>query len=283
MRLDLFLVKKYPDYSRSFLQNYVHTFGVFVNKVLIKKSHFEIGENDSIKLPSSLKSTVKVVDKKKLSPAFLKVENLFKAKSFIVISKPPYITTEDISAGMFPVHRLDKDTSGVLVIAKNIISQVKLQKQWQKRTVKKTYIALIKGILPTKEGRIEAPIARSRHDRKKMAVSARSVGRDAQTEYRVVKVFPKEGVSLIDAFPKTGRTHQIRVHFTSIGNPIVGDSIYGDSKLNKKFEQKYGLKRQFLHAHKLSLQNLTTKKRQTFTAKLAPDLTKVLEKLGKSD
>lgn len=185
------------------------------------------------------------------------------------------------------------------MVAKNQQAQAALQKQWQEKTVQKTYLALVKGQLHPEKGAIEAGIARSQRDRKKMAVSSSVKARAAYTEYKVLKYFPDAtsrsftvakqklpqsskasiGATLVSLFPKTGRTHQIRVHLSSIGHPIIGDTLYGDEKLNKKNEQEYGLRRQFLHAHKLALKHPSTGKRVTYTSKLPEDLDKALRKL----
>lgn len=194
---------------------------------------------------------------------------------FFVIDKPAGVRTEVFTAGFFPVHRLDKDTSGILLIAKDSATQTTFQQQWKNRTVHKIYLALVAGHLTPKKGLIEGSIGRSQKNRTKMAVSSLLKARSAETEYEVVEYVgvPRGGTyTLLRAFPKTGRTHQIRVHLSSIGFPVVGDDTYGDELLNEKFGKKYGLVRQFLHAEKLTLTNPTTEKEQTFTAKLSDDL-----------
>lgn len=210
---------------------------------------------------------------------------IFEDRNLLVIEKPAGVVTETLeillqesgAAFIKPVHRLDKDTSGILVLAKSESSLTKLSAQWKARKVEKTYIVLVKGVFEVRRGRIEAPIARSFKDRKKMAVSNRPGSREASTDFRVVKKF--DDTSLLEAFPLTGRTHQIRVHFASIGHPVVGDKVYGDAKLNARFQKEFGLKRQFLHASKLSLSHPTTKKRMIFSSPLASDLAVVLKSL----
>ena len=123
------------------------------------------------------------------------------------------------------VHRLDKDTSGLMVVAKNDRALHLLQDQFKSRTVKKVYLALVEGIVEPREGVIDAPIGRNRNHRKKMAVT--SDGRSARTRYRVKQVFHDPPLSLIECYPETGRTHQIRVHFAWRHHPLVGDTIYG--------------------------------------------------------
>lgn len=200
----------------------------------------------------------------------------YKDKDFFVVDKPPGIDVADIAkkfGDAFLVHRLDKDTSGILVMAKTEAMQMKLQEQWKKRTIKKTYIVLVKGRLKPERGNIVAPIERSYHDRKKMAVSRSMKAKPAETGYQVKKYI--KDVTLVEAYPKTGRTHQIRVHFSAIGHPVVGDKTYGDPKLNKKFEQ-YGLTRQFLHATELTIQHPKNKEVIRIKSPLPNDLKLIL-------
>ncbi len=150
------------------------------------------------------------------------------------------------------VHRLDKDTSGVMIVARTQRGYEYFVDQFKTRKVKKVYLAMVKGKLEHKEGIIDSPIARSFRDRKKMDVA--SDGKEAVTSYKVVEEFDlgDTAVSLLEVLPKTGRTHQIRVHMKAIGHHIVGDRVYGVDTLNKMVESEFGLKRQFLHAWKIS-------------------------------
>lgn len=208
---------------------------------------------------------------------------LYEDSALLIINKfsglrVEHIIPEDHRNEFFLAHRLDKDTSGVLLLAKGEENLRKLQQQWKKGSVKKIYIALVKGNLEPKRGRIEAALFRSMKNRTRIAVSRHLKARPSFTEYKVLQYF--HDTTLLQAYPLTGRTHQIRVHFSSIGHPIIGDKVYGDAKLNKKIEQEYGLTRQFLHAAKLTFTHPSTKKRITFEAPLAEDLEKVLEKLS---
>jgi len=145
------------------------------------------------------------------------------------------------------VHRLDKDTSGLMVVAKNELTLRSLQKQFKDRTVGKTYLALVDGSPPTSSGRVDAPIGRDLRDRKRMAVTALRHGREAVTEFRVLEQFA--GHTLIEARPLTGRTHQIRLHLAYLGCPVAGDRVYGRRNVTLP-----GLSRQFLHAARLTFQ-----------------------------
>lgn len=220
---------------------------------------------------------------------------IYKGSGFIVADKPPFIRTEDFSRGFLPVHRLDKDTSGVLVLARDLPTQAALQKQWKERKVKKTYIALVAGLLSPKQGAIEGAIFRSLKDRKKMTVSNSLKARSAYTEYKVERYYELSGsdfsdqkgggsgavISLVRFFPETGRTHQIRVHAAAIGYPVIGDFMYGNKKLNAFFEERFGLTRQFLHALRLEFVHPVTKKKIAVEAPLPKDLEDVLKKIPK--
>ena len=186
------------------------------------------------------------------------------------------------------VHRLDKDTSGVLVAARNQKAFEFLKKQFQNRKVVKKYLALVEGNLKTDKGAIDLPIGRSQSDfRKKLASSvARGELREAVTEYKVLERFnvghsvfntnKTDSYTLVEAYPKTGRTHQIRVHFKAIGHPIVCDSLYGGKRMTCPF----GLKRHFLHSNFLEFDS-PSGARLKLEAGLPEDLSEVLEGLRK--
>jgi len=168
------------------------------------------------------------------------------------------------------VHRLDKETSGLIVAAKNDRALQFLQEQFKARTIKKMYLALVEGIVEPREGIIDAPIGRSKTDRKQMAVTHE--GRSARTRYRVRQIYRQPDLSLVEAYPETGRTHQIRVHFAWLKHPLVGDGTYGRQK------PIVPIARHFLHAASLSftLPNGTTR---TFESKLPHELQQVLDQL----
>lgn len=174
------------------------------------------------------------------------------------------------------VHRLDKDTSGLLVVAKNQKTFEFLKNEWQSGQVVKKYLALVWGHLKLESGKIESELARSPKEfRKRIVVRPGKnalVGKLAVTEYKIIKKF--RDFSLVEVSPKTGRMHQIRVHMASIGHPVVGDKVYGK---NKKIPE--GLSRQFLHAYYLSFSLFG--KKLAFEADLPEDLEKILTRLGK--
>jgi len=168
------------------------------------------------------------------------------------------------------VHRLDKDTSGLMVVAKNDRALHLLQDQFKSRTVKKVYLALVEGLVEPREGIIDAPIGRNRNHRKKMAVT--SEGRSARTRYRVKQIWTDPPVSLIECYPETGRTHQIRVHAAYAGHPVAGDEKYGDEEFNRQM-QRFGLSRLFLHAHSVSFEE------RAFSSPLPIELQTILDQL----
>lgn len=161
------------------------------------------------------------------------------------------------------VHRIDKDTSGVLVIAKNTEVKEYLQKQFKQRQVEKEYIAAVQGTPEPLRARIDIPL--SRHPKNPMKRTVRKNGKDAITEYEVIQ--QKKNASLVKIYPLTGRTHQIRVHMQYIGHPILGDSMYA--------HKHPGLNRHFLHAHRLTFLHPSDHTKQTFTSELPEDLIKV--------
>ena len=168
------------------------------------------------------------------------------------------------------VHRLDKDTSGLIIVAKNDAAHLSLARQLKERRVEKTYIALVEGRLKQLEGVIDAPIGRHPARRKKMAVV--EGGREARTRYRVLREI--DGRTLVEVRPETGRTHQIRVHFAAIGHPVVGDPVYGRGRALVP-----SLRRQFLHAQRLAFRHPRTGERLELEAPLAEDLAQALAEL----
>jgi 23S rRNA pseudouridine1911/1915/1917 synthase len=165
------------------------------------------------------------------------------------------------------VHRLDKGTSGLLVVARDDETHAALQQQVQAREVERVYLALAGGRLASRTGTIDAPIGRSPRQRHRMAVSG-AASRQARTHFTVLELLPRE--SYLEARLETGRTHQIRAHFAAIGHPLTGDSTYGGA-------DRYGLQRQFLHAHRLGFAHPVSGERLSFTSPLPPDLETALK------
>lgn len=239
----------------------------------------------------------------KVSEKFLEknLSILFEDDDIIAISKPAGISVHpgsgvdkgksiiELAAQKFPqhtphlVHRLDKDTSGVLLLAKHGSALRKLLKSLQNDEFHKEYLALVFGKLPEKKGMIDLPLERQNFGKKIKA----GKGKRAVTHYKVQEEFKRAGghdpllkeVSLVHVQLETGRTHQIRAHFAAINHPLVQDKQHGDFSKNKVFQKEYGLKRQFLHAYQLSFPHPESGEKITITAPLPKDLKNVLGKL----
>lgn len=205
---------------------------------------------------------------------------IFETDNYLVIEKPAGMlsyplpgksekTVADIMHGL-SVHRLDRDTSGVLLLAKNEEAKEKLQKLFASREIKKTYIALVWGNVEPSNGEIIIPLGRGTKDRLRVVPS--SGGRESHTVYKVQKYFPRANMSLLSVCLKTGRTHQIRVHFQAIGHPIVGDKKYSSKRANTG--------RQFLHAYSLEFKDPFDGKIISLSSDLPSDLDNFLKKLS---
>ncbi len=286
-RLDKALAAHFAALSRVQVQNLIHDGRVMVNDRPVKASHrLEGGETIRVQLPAvetdqEAKAEtiplvilyeddqVAVVDK----PAGMVVHPALGHTSGTlvnaVLARWPGIATfsEPDRAGI--VHRLDKETSGVILIAKTAEALEQLRAQFKTRAVKKHYIALVEGMPQTPEGLIDAPIGRDPQQRKRMAVSRD--GREASTEYRVRETYAYH--SLLDVYPQSGRTHQIRVHLAFIGCPVVGDNVYGPRK------QRIKMKRYFLHAAAITFIQPATGETLSVESPLPASLRNVLEKL----
>lgn len=180
------------------------------------------------------------------------------------------------------VHRLDKETSGLLVIAKNDSAHQKLSEQFAVHSLERCYLALVWGVPNPLSGVIETQIGRSSSDRKKMAV-LKSGGKRAETHYRVVEILAGGLLSLVECSLKTGRTHQVRVHMTSIGHPLIGDKVYGrppkGAAQNESIRAAYLFDRQALHSYKMSFIHPKTNREMRFEIPLPPDMQAVVDSL----
>lgn len=288
-RLDVFLTEKLPQFSRTRVQALIKEGRVLVNGKLPKKAGqlLEPGDITAVTIPP--------IQAANIIPEKMPLDILFENEHVIVLNKPPGVVVhpspghetgtlvnavlahvpeiEGVGGVHRPgvVHRLDKDTSGVILMAKNDRAHRMLQDQFRDRAVRKLYLALVEGVPPTPTGLIEAAITRDIHRRERMAVVAPAEGREAVTEYRIVEWF--NGFTLVEAHPRTGRTHQIRVHMAFLHCPVAGDTVYGARKVVPR------LVRTFLHAAQLTLRVPGEEAPMTFRAPLAPDLERVLELL----
>lgn len=292
LRLDKFLAQSLPDYSRSRLQSLIKQGQVRVDGHPATKSSLSLrgGEEVEVRVPPP-----KSVN---LIPEAIPLDIIFENDDLILINKEAGMVVhpavghssgtlihavlahapdiEGVGGELRPglVHRLDKDTSGLIVLAKNERSQRVLQQQFEQRQVEKSYLALLDGHPPTQTGRVEAPIGRDSRNRKKMAVVAKGKGREALSEYRVIESFPRHTLVEVDLL--TGRTHQIRVHMAFLGCPVAGDRVYGKKKASLE------LQRQFLHAARLGLRLPGERVLRRFEAPLPDDLSTALESLQSS-
>ena len=286
-RLDIFLQHKFPSFSRSHIKNMIEKNCVFVNGKQVK-SGYKLRENDKISV------TIKAPEKISTEEEDVPFDIVYEDDDVVVVNKPqglvvhPCTSTKSgtlvngllhrvknlsgINGVLRPgiVHRLDKDTSGLLVVAKNDKAHIALQEQIKNKTCKRIYLAVLTGNLKEDSGEIVTKIARDKKDRKKMAVA--DIGREAITNYRVLERF--KDVCLVEFSLKTGRTHQIRVHAKYLNHPVVGDKVYG--------KEVKGLNGQLLHAYKLSFIHPTTGKEVSFTAPLPDYFENYLQKLRKS-
>jgi 23S rRNA pseudouridine1911/1915/1917 synthase len=295
-RLDAFLREKFPDTSRVALKRLIEQGHVQVNGQTVKPTRSpRAGEQIEIHWPETKPA--------EMQPEEMPLDILFEDKSLLVLNKPaglvvhPAAGNEEhtlvnallhhcqgslsgIGGVARPgiVHRLDKETSGCLVVAKNDETHLELSKQFAARAVGKIYNAILCGEVARDSGEIRAAIARHPTHRKRMAVRDDNSGRAAHTTYRVLERL--NSATFVEARLHTGRTHQIRVHFQFLGHPLVGDEIYG-ARQNKKLTELTGYKppRVMLHARELSFIHPRTQKEMNFEAPLPEDFREALKLL----
>jgi 23S rRNA pseudouridine1911/1915/1917 synthase len=177
------------------------------------------------------------------------------------------------------VHRIDKDTSGLLVVAKTDVAHEGLARQFAAHSIDRRYLAIVNGVPKASEGTVDAPLARSAANRKKIAIVEGSRGKRAVTHWRRLNVL--RGAALVECRLETGRTHQVRVHMASIGHPLVGDPVYGRSgKTHGKLLKELGFDRQALHAAELGFTHPVTKHRLSFSSPMPPDMQELFNALG---
>ncbi len=287
-RLDKYLVQQLPEFSRSQLQGLIRDGFVLVNGRVAHKTGLalESGSQVQVRIPPPVPTD--------LVPEPIPLDIIFENDDLIVVNKPAGMVVhpaaghqrgtlvhavlahapemQGIGGEGRPgvVHRLDKNTSGLILLAKNDATHRWLQEQFRQRAVEKVYLALVDGKPPTPAGRIEAPIGRDASERKQMAVVL-TKGREAVSEYRTLEVFP--GHTLLEVRPLTGRTHQIRLHLSFLGCPVTGDISYGRRK------PSLTIKRHFLHAARLAIRLLGDNQPHRFEAPLPDELADTLKVL----
>jgi 23S rRNA pseudouridine1911/1915/1917 synthase len=286
VRLDKYLTQILPQFSRAYLQRLIRLGHVLINGQMAKASQ-KLSRSDRITVdlppppnrplaePIPLAviyedEDIMVIDK----PAGLTVHPAPGHPSHTlvnaVLARCPGLAISNELTRPGIVHRLDKDTSGLIVIAKNDFAREYLAAQFKSRTVTKGYIVLVRGRLSPEQGIIEAPIGRDPHRKKRMAIV--EAGKQAITQYHVQKYL--DNYTLVEVSPLTGRTHQIRVHMSAIGCPVTGDPIYGSRSAH--------LDRQFVHAYRLGFRLPSTKRYREFTSLLPADLEEALEHLARN-
>ena len=291
MRLDAYISSKKTNLSRTNIQRLIEEGNILVNSQKKKISYkVQIGDNIEINIPEAKETSIKAEN--------IPVEVVYEDNDIIVVNKPKGMVVHpangnpdgtlvnaimamckgslsgiggEIRPGI--VHRLDKDTSGLLIVAKNDLTHIHMSNQIKDRQVKKIYIALVKGNINENEATINMPIGRSTKDRKKMAV--RKDGKEAITHFKVLKRY--KNYTLLEVKIDTGRTHQIRVHMAEIGHPVLGDMVYSKGK------NEFGVEGQMLHSKSLDFKHPITGREMHLEAKLPEYFEKVLEKLDREN
>ena len=286
LRIDKYICEEMNDKSRSYIQGLIEKQEVLVNGNKIK-SNYKVKENDTV--------TINISEPKELNiiPQNIPIDILYEDSDLIVINKPKGMVVhpapgnyedtlvnallyhcKDLSSinGVIRpgiVHRIDKDTTGILVVAKNDDAHNFLSDQLKDHSMTREYYALVEGRMKNEEGVINNPIGRNKKDRLKMGIV--SDGKRAVTHYKVLEVY--KNTTLVRCILETGRTHQIRVHMASIGHPLVGDTVYGFKK------QRYKVEGQMLHARTLGFIHPKTKKYMEFSKELPDEFKNLLNKI----
>ena len=309
-RVDIFLSKKVENYSRSFFKSLIKKKLLKINNKITCSPSFNLKTNDNVELRLIYNKELKLI------PTNIDLKIIYEDKDILIINKQRGLVVHpgagnfkntlanalaykykknlsNINGKLRPgiIHRIDKETSGLLVVAKNNISHSNLSKQFSNHTIKRKYKCLVWGILRPLNGKIDTLISRNKRNRQLMAVSDIS-GKRAITNYKTIKTFlntsiPK--ISLMECQLETGRTHQIRVHLSYKGTPILGDKHYGRKKLKfKKIDKKLSflidkLQGQLLHAETIEFTHPTKNKWVKFKSELPQDFKKILSLLENVD
>ncbi|MDQ2884751.1 MAG: RluA family pseudouridine synthase [Chloroflexota bacterium] len=291
-RLDRYLVLALDNLSRTAIQQLIAEGSVLINGHASKPG-YQLRTEDEVQL---LRVTP-LAPPKEVKPQELPLDIVYEDDDLLIVNKAAgmvvhpapghyddtlvnallarypalqdsLVVEEDIRPGI--VHRLDRDTSGLLIVAKNAHTQAAMVEQMQRHEVVKRYLALVEGIVSLDQGSIDAPIGRNPRHRQQMAITSVD-SREARTHFRVQQRYARHTLLLLQL--ETGRTHQIRVHLQAIGHPVSGDTVYGASSLPRGIT----LKRQFLHAYQLSFIHPTSGEQMEFEAPLPADLQDVLD------
>ncbi len=284
LRIDRFLADDFAEFSRSFIQKMIVNNDILVNGSPVKAS-YKVQEDDLISI------TEPAAEPSPLTPEDIPLDIVYEDDDVLAVNKQaglpthpavghrthtlvnallwylPNLPDADTPERPGIVHRLDMDTSGIILVAKNSFAMANLNAQFQERTIHKKYWALVFGGIKEPKFIIDRPIGRNPKNRQKMCIDMN--GKEAKTTFEVLDIY--DGLSFVEASPHTGRTHQIRVHLASIGHPIVSDETYG--KLHPLFP------RQFLHAHEITFKQPHTQKEITLNTELPDDLNEGFKKI----
>jgi len=301
LRLDSFLASRLSEISRTRIQHAIGDGDILVNQ-RIAKSSYRLREGDQIEIDLPEPPPVELV------PENIPLHIVYEDDDFVVVNKPAgmvvhpgagiesgtlanalvhhFNSLSEVAGRIRPgiVHRLDKDTSGLLVVAKNDVAHEQLSDQFRDRQVFKMYTALVYGRLAKDSGEIQERIGRGTHNRTRMSVLKGGAGRPAHTIFEVAARYQE--FTLLNVQIKTGRTHQIRVHLAHIGHPVVGDSTYGGGRVNEVRDVEtrravQALGRHFLHATRLAFNHPRTGERLEFTSSLTNELEQLLTLLDR--
>ncbi len=302
-RLDAFLASGGRTLSRVKAQTAIEEGRVRVNDEVVKKQAFRLQEGDKVSLVDDAGRKPAPEDENvTITPVDLHLTILYEDDQCFVINKPAGIAVHP-GAGMAPgeatilsgiahlykkkqlpfsaasvlVHRLDKETTGCLLVAKNPAAHLFLQKQFETRSVRKTYLAIVVGVPELSEAMVDAPIGRSVGNRTKMSVRASLTSREAQTSYRVLEA--SKNFALLECDLHTGRTHQIRVHLHSIGHPVLGDGAYVTAQ-SERFAQEYDVHSLCLHAWNLAFVSPKDQREHEVKAPLPEAFERAMERVG---
>ncbi|MFW6108004.1 MAG: RluA family pseudouridine synthase [bacterium] len=302
-RLDAYLAARFHDYSRSFLTTLIRQGKITVNGRPVKP-HYELKRGDRVR------AELPVFARPDLQPEDIPLDIIHEDQHILVVNKPPDMIVHParyyhrgtlVNAllhyckslppsddGVRPgiVHRLDRDTSGVIIVAKDDAARSWLGRQFEQRRVEKEYLCVVQGEPELDADRIELPVGRHPRRQEKMAVS-RARGKPAVSVYEVIERF--HGFALVRVRPRTGRTHQVRVHMAALGHPLVGDPMYGGRERlgvpdlagsgPARAEEEPLIDRQALHAHKIRFEHPHTKKPVEYVAPLPDDMSRLLDAL----
>jgi 23S rRNA pseudouridine1911/1915/1917 synthase len=297
-RLDRALADALPTLSRERLKNLIRSGAVEASGTLIRDPALKVRGNENLQL------AVPEPEPAHNEPQDIPLRVVFEDEHLLVVDKPAGLVVHPAAGNRDGtlvnallhhcggslsgiggvarpgiVHRIDKDTSGLLVVAKTDVAHEGLAKQFAAHSIERRYLAIVSGVPKTSEGTIDAPLARSASNRKKIAIVEGGRGKRAVTHWRRLKTLRDS--ALVECRLETGRTHQVRVHMASIGHPLIGDPVYGRSgKTHGKLLKELQFHRQALHAAELGFTHPVSKRKLSFASAMPPDMQELFEKLG---